>query len=105
MSNNKQKSDLKLSNQRLLQQKRLELTSDDLFCRQGFGVVPAGKIIGVSPKTMWRLIKDGAIGFRRIGKRVIISGKHIDEYLASCEIPAGEGKRLASNILKGRRAG
>lgn len=83
-------------------QTKTQLNPDQLFGRQGFGVHATGQLIGVSTKTVWRLIKAGALGYRRIGKRIIVGGKDIDEFLATRAVPAGKAKQISRNILSGK---
>ena len=43
------------------------------------------ELLGCSPMTVHRLVRDKKLGHYRIGSPVMISDKHIDEFLARCE--------------------
>ena len=55
--------------------------------------------LGVSPKTVYRLVSDHKIGHYRIGGKVVLSRQDITDYLASVRVPAatlrlGQKKRM-----------
>jgi excisionase family DNA binding protein len=43
------------------------------------------KLIGCSEMTVHRLIRDRKLGYYRLGSRVCISRKHVEDFLAGCE--------------------
>ncbi|HEX8264584.1 MAG TPA: helix-turn-helix domain-containing protein [Pyrinomonadaceae bacterium] len=43
------------------------------------------QILGLSPMTVRRRRENGELGFYKAGRRVLISEKHIADYLAACE--------------------
>lgn len=43
------------------------------------------ELLACSPMTVHRLVRNKKLGHYRIGSRVMISAKHIDEFLAKCE--------------------
>lgn len=43
------------------------------------------ELLGCSPMTVHRLVRDKKLGHYRIGSRVMISAKHIEEFLARYE--------------------
>lgn len=47
----------------------------------------AAEILHVSPITVHRQIKAGKLGFYRLGSRVLISPRHIEDFLSRCERP------------------
>jgi excisionase family DNA binding protein len=44
-------------------------------------VPQAAKAIGVSEKTMWKLIRTGKLRHARVGRRVLISVKVLEEFV------------------------
>lgn len=56
----------------------------------------AAEILHVSPITVHRQIKEGKLGFYRLGARVLISPRHIDDFLTRCERPPRGGARKAA---------
>lgn len=45
----------------------------------------AAEILHISPITVHRQIKAGKLGYYRLGSRVLISARHLEDYLARCE--------------------
>ena len=43
------------------------------------------ELIGCSEMTVHRLIRDRKLGYYRLGSRVFISRKHVEDFLAICE--------------------
>lgn len=43
------------------------------------------KLIGCSEMSIHRLIRDKKLGYYRIGSRVFVSRRHIEEFLRRCE--------------------
>ena len=56
----------------------------------------AAEILHVSAITVHRQIKAGKLGSYRLGSRVLISPRHIDDYLTRCERPPRKGVRAAA---------
>ena len=48
-------------------------------------VPEAGKFLGVSRATVWRLIDRGQLGTVRLGSRVLVPVKVLDEFAAALE--------------------
>jgi excisionase family DNA binding protein len=57
--------------------------------------------LGVSLSTSWALINNRKISFTRIGRRIIITRQHVDEFLARNETPAFDGKSAARRMTGG----
>jgi excisionase family DNA binding protein len=55
----------------------------------------AAEILHVSPITIHRQIKAGKLGFYRLGSRVLISPRHIDDFLTRCERPPKSSRAAA----------
>ena len=55
--------------------------------------------LGVSVKTAWRLVHQRKIGFHRIGRRIAISPKHVDDYLRSIEVVPIDPQLVARKFL------
>lgn len=55
----------------------------------------AAEILHISPITVHRQIKAGKLGFYRLGSRVLISPRHIDDYLTRCERPPKSSRAAA----------
>lgn len=67
-------------------------------------VPAAAKYLGVSVATLWRRLdtrtKQISIGYYRIGNRVLLSKeKHLDVYLAACEVKPVEVPAILNNYL------
>jgi excisionase family DNA binding protein len=56
----------------------------------------AAEILGVSIKTVQRLLSKGRLGFYRHGSRVTIGDTHIEEYRSSVEVKASAKLRRVS---------
>lgn len=56
----------------------------------------AAEILHVSPITVHRQIKAGKLGFYRLGARVLISPRHIEDFLTRCERPPRKGAKAAA---------
>ena len=54
----------------------------DPLPRQGFDERTAAKLLGVSPRTLWKLRADGEIRHARIGRRVLYTLDGIRQFLA-----------------------
>lgn len=55
----------------------------------------AAKLLRVSESTVQRQLKARKLGYNRVGSRVLISQRHINEFLALCERPAREAHGAA----------
>ena len=53
---------------------------------QLYTVETAAPLIGCGVATLYRRIKAGAIGYRRIGKKILFTENHIENFLKSIEV-------------------
>lgn len=58
----------------------VEETNERLYTKE-----EAAEILRVSAITVHRQVKARKLGYYRLGSRVLISRKHIEDYLARCE--------------------
>ena len=49
--------------------------------RIGVSAEEAAEMIGVSTRTIWKMIKDGSVKTTRVGKRVIVSVQSLREFV------------------------
>ena len=56
-------------------------TNNKNFCSKN----EVAKLPSCSPMTVHRLVRDKKLGHYRIGSRVMISERHVEEFLARCE--------------------
>jgi excisionase family DNA binding protein len=49
----------------------------------------AAKALGLSLVTLWNLRKAGKLGYYKVGRRIMYSQKHLDEFLKSAEVKVG----------------
>jgi excisionase family DNA binding protein len=62
----------------------------------------AAAILGVSPRTLSRLVSSGAISHRKIGRQVRFAQDDISEYVDKCHVPIGstQEREIATPTLK-----
>jgi excisionase family DNA binding protein len=70
----------------------------------GFTVPELGRALGISKTKAWQLIYSRQIGFYRVGRRIYVSQKHIDQFLAANEVKPSGPKKIAQRIMSGKGA-
>lgn len=79
----------------LLRRLLSELSGDQMATKDSplLSTVEVGRIIGRHPKTVLQLVADQKIGcIRQNATEVQFAQKHVDRYLATCEVPAQSDK-------------
>lgn len=51
----------------------------------GYSIKEAEKITGVGRTTLWHAVNDGRLKYFKIGRRVLFSLEHLNEFMNSCE--------------------
>jgi excisionase family DNA binding protein len=62
-------------------------------------VKEAASLLGVSLKTMWRLIDSRQISFIKIKRRILISTQAIEEFISAHTVARMDPKAVAHDII------
>ena len=64
-----------------------ENNTNELTDQLAFSLKEACKITGLSRTTLWKAIRNRKLACYKVGRRVLVSRQHIQDYLAIHELP------------------
>jgi excisionase family DNA binding protein len=66
---------------------------------KGNSIKMAADTLQCSERTVQKLLAERALGHSRVGRRVVITDAHIEEFLKRNEVPAIDADAIARQIL------